>query len=146
MSRALLLEARGGLAFDLDVTCLRSWGPLLDEVEAIMIFEPLDGAGGGIYGMMPGDVNASSPIPEELGKFNSPNNILSSVMAASHAHTEFFQQLAIYTADFINSPHFILEANPVQNIGPEFHMGFLKKWFAAEPDISKGAALASYLA
>ena len=141
MARGLLLEHRGGLAFDLDVSCRQSWGPLLDRYEALMALEPRDGSRGRIYKLH----GSGASISKELSDFSSTSHVLSSVMAAARPHTRFFKQLANYTARTINGPTFRVEAVPVENIGPMFHYHFLGHYFASHPPASQGAVMASYL-
>ena len=143
MSRPLLLEHFGGLMFDLDVECKRSWRPILSEFDALMVLEPGDESGGGIYQYF--DSSRPEVISPLLAEFSSKKYVLSSVMAASKAHSDFFRELARFMARTVNDANFQLDTNPVVNIGPRFHYMFLEHWFARKLPRSKGAAVASYL-
>ena len=143
MSRPLLLEKFGGLAFDLDVECKKSWRPILSEFEALMVLEPGDESRGGIYQHF--DSSKPDVISPLLADFSSKIDVLSSVMAAGKPHSDFFRELAAFMARTVNDAHFQVEINPVVNIGPVFHYSFLEHWFAHKPPRAKGAAVASYL-
>ena len=143
MSRPLLLEQFGGLMFDLDVECTQSWRPILSEFEALMVLEPGDESGGGIYHHF--DSSKPHVISPLLADFSSTKYVLSSVMAAGKAHSSFFRELAAYMARTVNDARFQVDLNPVINIGPGFHYSFLEHWFVRKPPRSKGAAVASYL-
>ena len=143
MSRPLLLEKFGGLAFDLDVECKKSWRPILSEFEALMVLEPGDESRGGIYQHFDSSKpNVTSPL---LADFSSRINVLSSVMAAGKPHSDFFRELAAFMVRTVNDARFQVEINPVVNIGPVFHYSFLEHWFAHKPPPGKGRRLASYL-
>ena len=143
MSRPLLLEKFGGLAFDLDVECKKSWRPILSEFEALMVLEPGDESRGGIYQHF--DSSKPDVISPLLADFSSKIDVLSSVMAAGKPHSDFFRELAAFMARTVNDAHFQVEINPVVNIGPVFHYSFLEHWFAHKPPRAKGDAVASYL-
>lgn len=143
MSRPLLLEKFGGLAFDLDVECKKSWRPILSEFEALMVLEPGDESRGGIYQHF--DSSKPNVISPLLADFSSRIDVLSSVMAAGKPHSDFFRELAAFMARTVNDAHFQVEINPVVNIGPVFHYSFLEYWFVHKPPRAKGAAVASYL-
>ena len=143
MSRPLLLEKFGGLAFDLDVECKKSWRPILSEFEALMVLEPGDESRGGIYQHF--DSSKPNVISPLLADFSSTIDVLSSVMAAGKPHSDFFRELAAFMVRTVNDAHFQVEINPVVNIGPVFHYSFLEHWFAHKPPRAKGAAVASYL-
>ena len=136
MSRPLLLEQFGGLMFDLDVECKQSWRPILSEFEALMVLEPGDESGGGIYHHF--DSSKPHVISPLLADFSSTKYVLSSVMAAGKAHSSFFRELAAYMARTVNDARFQVDLNPVINIGPGFHYSFLEHWFVRKPPRSKG--------
>ena len=114
--------------FDLDVECKQSWRPILSEFEALMVLEPGDESGGGIYHHF--DSSKPHVISPLLADFSSTKYVLSSVMAAGKAHSTFFRELAAYMARTVNDARFQVDLNPVINIGPStivFRTLFMRK-------------------